>query len=250
MHFQAFHSQDSKRSDEVIEKTLFLQLSRLPVSATVSPMKDLGEKRIVAQSKQGTSYSSNTSPMRVWTIQPVEVLARLTAARVLYADPACVPKEFRCAYDWMRAQMGRCLPHYDGHFPWWGWHTPRPDLRQSGHLPRGVQGVRLELEIDPNQVLLSDFDAWHSVLNRGYLGLSEAEDDAWYGRFEAAIPNRWAWPLPEPWYSDILTSWERVFDLEALAASEYWQPGPRYIQATFEALRLVDVRKCTPFVAR
>jgi len=220
------------------------------VPATVSPMKDLGEKRIVAQSKQGTSYSSDTSPMRVWTIQPVEVLARLTAARVLYADTACVPKEFRCAYDWMRAQMGRCLPHYDGHYPWWGWYSPRPDLRHSGHLERGTKGVRLELEIDPNEVLLSDFDAWHSVLNRGYLGLSEAEDDAWYRRFEAAVPNRWTWPPPEPWYSDILTSWERVFDLEALATSEYWQPGPHYIQATFEALRLVDVRKCTPFVAR
>jgi len=213
-------------------------------------MKDLGEKQTVAQSKLGTSYSSNTSPMRVWTIQPVEILARLTAARVLYADPACIPKEFRHAYDWMRAQMGRCLPYYDGHFPWWGWRTPHPDLRQSGHLPRGTQGVRLELEIDPNEVLLSDFDAWHSVLNRGYLGLSEAEDEAWYRRFEAAVPNRWVWPPPEPWYSDILTSWERVFNLEALAASEYWQSEPRHIQATFEALRLVDVRKCTPFVAR
>jgi hypothetical protein len=131
-------------------------------------MKDLGEKPIGAQSKLETSCSSNTSPMRVWTIQPVEVLARLTAARA-----------------------------------------------------RGTQGVRLELELDPAEALLSDFDAWHAVLNRGYLGLSVAEDEAWYRRFEAAVPNRWAWPPPEPWYSDILTSWERIFDLETLAASEY-----------------------------
>ena len=213
-------------------------------------MKDLRIPLTIAQSKLETPCSFATSPMRVWTIQPEEVLARLKEERVLYADPACITKEFRHAYDWMRTQMGRCLPHYDGHFPWWGWHTPHPDLRQSGHLERGTKGVRLELEIDPNEVLLSDFDAWHSVLNCGYLGLTEAEDDAWYRRFEAAVPNRWAWPLPEPWYSDILTSWERVFDLEALAASEYWQSEPRYIQATFEALRLVDVRKCTSFVAR
>ncbi|MCK4355575.1 DUF3841 domain-containing protein, partial [Candidatus Bipolaricaulota bacterium] len=138
IHFQAFHSQDSKRSGEAIGKTLFLQLSRLPVLATVSPMKDLGEKPIVAQSKLGTSCSSNTSPLRVWTIQPAEVLARLTAARVLYADPACVPKEFHHAYIWMCAQMRQRLPHYGGHYPWWGWHTPRPDLRGSGHLPRGT----------------------------------------------------------------------------------------------------------------
>jgi len=236
----------------VIGKTLFLQLSRLPVLATVSPMKDLGEKPIVAQSKLETSCSSNAFPTRAWTIQPVEVLARLTAARVLYADPACVPKEFHHAYIWMCAQMKQRLPHYDGHYPWWGWHTPRPDLRGSGHLPRGTQGVRLELELDPAETLLSDFDAWHAVLNRGYLGLSEAEDEAWYRRFEAAVPNPWAWPPPEPWYSDILTSWERIFDLETLAASEYWQSEPRYIQATFETLYLADERKrkCTPFVAR
>jgi len=213
-------------------------------------MKDLGKQLTIAQSRLEVPCPSETSSMRVWTIQPVEVLAQLEEERVLYADPAYIPKEFRQPYNWMRAQMGRRLPCYDSHYPWWGWHTPRPDLRQSGHLPHGTQGVRLELEINPIEVLLSDFDAWHGVLNSGYLGLNEEEDEAWYRRFEAAVPNRWSWPPPEPWYSDILTSWERVFDLEALAASEYWQPGPRYIQATFEALRLVDVRKCTPFVAR
>ncbi len=189
--------------------------------------------------------------MRVWTIQPVEVLERLEAEQVLYADPARIPEEFRHAYDWMRAQMERRIPGYRGHYPWWGWHSPRPDLRRSGHLPRGTRGVRLELELEPAEVLLSDFDAWHAVLNWGYLALSEDEEEVWYRRFEAAVPDRFrrAWPLPEPWWSDILSSWERIFELEALAASGYWR-GERYIQATFEALRLADVRRCTPFVAR
>lgn len=213
-------------------------------------MKDLGEKPIVAQSKLETSCSSNTSPMQVWTIQPVEVMAQLKKKRALYANSSYILEEFRDAYAWMRDQMKTRIPSYSRHYPWWGWYSRRPDLRQSGHLPRGTQGVRLELELDPAEVLLSDFDAWHAILNRGYLGLSETEDEAWYRRFEAAVPNRSAWPLPEPWYSDILTSWERIFDLETLAASEYWQSEPRYIQATFETLRLTDVRKCTLFVAR
>lgn len=187
--------------------------------------------------------------MRVWTIQPVELLVRLEAERVLYVDPPCVPREFRHAYDWMCAQMERRILGYRGHYPWWGWHISRPDLRQSGHLPRGTRGVRLELELKPAEVLLSDFDAWHFVLNRGYLAYSEEEDEVWYRRFEAAVPDRWAWPLPESWHSDLLTSWERIFDLEALAASDYWD-GEHYIQATFETLRLADVRKRTPFVAR
>lgn len=187
--------------------------------------------------------------MRVWTIQPVEVLERVEAEQVLYADPTYILEEFRHAYDWMHVQMERRIPGYQGHYPWWGWHSPRPDLRRSGHLPRGSRGVRLELELDPHEVLLSDFDAWHAVLNQGYLALSEEEDEAWYRQFEAAVPERWAWPLPEPWRSAILFSWERIFDLKVLAASEYWR-GEHYIQATFEALRLADVRKCTPFVAR
>ncbi|MBC7099393.1 DUF3841 domain-containing protein [Candidatus Bipolaricaulota bacterium] len=187
--------------------------------------------------------------MRVWTIQPVEVLEQLEAEEVLYADLAYIPEEFRHAYDWMRAQMKRRILGYRGHYPWWGWHSPRPDLRRSGHLPRGTQGVCLELELDPHEVLLSDFDVWHVVLNRGYLALGEDEEEEWYQRLEAAVPDSRIRPLPEPWWSDMLSSWERIFDLEALAASEYWR-GERYIQATFEVLRLADVRKCKPFVAR
>lgn len=188
--------------------------------------------------------------MRVWTIQSLTVLARLEKEQILYAEPAHIPEEFRQAYDWMRAQMERRIPGYGGHYPWWGWYSPRPDLRQSGYLPRGTHGVRLELELDPAQVLLSDFDAWHVVLNRGYLALSEEEDEAWYRRFAMAVPDRWVWPPPEPWFSDIINSWERIFDLEALATSDDWGAGPRFIQATFEPLRLADVRRYNHFMAR
>lgn len=188
--------------------------------------------------------------IRVWTIQPLQVLKRLEKEKVLYANAAQVPAEFRQAYDWMRGQMQRRIPGYGNHYLWWGWYSPRPDLRQSAHLPRGTRGVRLELALAPSQVLLSDFDAWHVVLNHGYLALSEEEDEAWYQRFEAAVSDRLAWPPPEPWYSEILHSWERVFDLHALAASDYWDVGTRHIQATFETLRLADVRQRTLFVAR
>jgi len=232
----------------MVDRGLFLPA--FLVLATISLMKDLAKRLTIAQSKLEMPCSSDTSPIRVWTIQPVGVLVQLREDRVLHTDPGRIPKEFHHAYDWMRAQMGQRLAYYDGHYPWWGWHTPRPDLRQSAHLPHATQGVRLQLQIDPTEVLLSDFDAWHSVLNRGYLALNVQEDEAWYQRFEAAILNQWPWPPPEPWYSGILTSWERVFDLEALATSEYWQSGPRYIQATFETLRLANVRQATRFVAR
>ncbi len=188
--------------------------------------------------------------MRIWTIQPVEVLACLEAEQVLYTDPEYIWPEFRDAYDWLAGQMRQRIPGYGGGYSWWGWRSPKPDLRRSGHLPRGTRGVRLELELDLAQVLLSGFDAWHIVLSRGYLALTEAEDEAWDERFRAAVPDSSVWPAPEPWHSEILASWERIFDLEALAASEYWGTERRYVQATFETLRLADVRRSTLFVAR
>ncbi len=188
--------------------------------------------------------------MRIWTIQPVEVLARLETEQVLYADPDHIWPEFRDAYDWLTGQMQQRISGYGGGYPWWGWYSPRPDLRGSGHLPRDTRGVLLELELDPAQVLPSDFDAWHIVLNRGYLALTEAEDEAWDERFRTAVSDSRVWPPPEPWHSEIRASWERIFDLEALAASEYWGAGARYVQATFETLRLADVRRPTLFVAR
>jgi len=44
-----------------------------------------------------------------------------------------------------------------------------PDLRSCGHLPRGIPGIRLELEVEEERVLLSDFSMWHAVLNQTYL---------------------------------------------------------------------------------
>ncbi len=186
----------------------------------------------------------------MWTIQSVETWERLQTSERLYADGRRIPPEFRFAYRWMRQQMRSRIPGYGGRYPWWGWARPKPDLRRAGHLPRGTSGVRLELELSDEEVLLSDFDAWHVVLNRGYLALNEAEFDDFYRRFEAAVPNPHAWPPPEPWHTTIISSWERIFDLDALTTDPDWYGPVTYIQVTFECLRLEDVRHVDYFVAR
>lgn len=90
---------------------------------------------------------------------------------------------------------------------------------------------------------------WCST-ERGYLALNEAEFDDFYRRFEAAVPKPHAWPPPEPWHTTIVSSWERIFDLDALATSPDWWGPVTYIQVTFECLRLEDVRHVDYFVAR
>ena len=69
----------------------------------------------------------------------------------------------------------------------------KPDLRYAGKLDKGVQGVLLEVTLDLEQVLISDFMAWHCVLNDGYLAFTEEENESFYsGVLETTKKESWA----------------------------------------------------------
>ena len=63
---------------------------------------------------------------------------------------------------------------------WWQWWADRrrPDLRASGFLPKGVRGIRVECRVKEDQVLLSDFELWHYILNYWYLPKSEKSGES------------------------------------------------------------------------
>ncbi len=129
--------------------------------------------------------------MRVWTIQPIDVWHRLKTTEVLTVDPCLIDSHGVAdnpidPYKWMNAQMRKRLPACaHARYPWWGWTRwegstrPRPDLRcVAWWHPLGELSVRIELELPEEHVLLSDYDAWHAVLNGWFLSLSEQEDEA------------------------------------------------------------------------
>lgn len=65
-------------------------------------------------------------------------------------------------------------PPFGVNYPIWAWHlwegsSNRPDMRKSSYAPRGTPIVRIKLDIPENEILLSDFDLWHYVLNHWYL---------------------------------------------------------------------------------
>jgi hypothetical protein len=101
---------------------------------------------------------------------------------------------------------------------WHRWNGPRcrPDLRCSGHLAKGEEGVRLKLECPADRVLLSDFSLWHYALNYWYLPSSEADGDA----FERELARHGfsfyeQKPLPHHRYhAAIVESWDRCLDLD------------------------------------
>ena len=118
-------------------------------------------------------------------IATAELFDTLQREHTLYVDPTLVT-DFLPAYEWMRAQMAERIPGYQGHYPWWAWrqaseHRDKPDLRARARYSRyfapGTPSVRLELEISDAEVLVSDFDEWHSVLNHSPLAYSEEEWD-------------------------------------------------------------------------
>jgi len=201
---------------------------------------------------------TKSAKMLLWTIQPKETWARAEESGVLECNELHVDADkaidswFRPAYDWMVGQLDQRVKNYPCHkYPIWAWFHPKPDLRRSGHLPRGTSGVRVEFLVSSDRVLLSDFEAWHAVLNCWYLSLSEEENDNWDIRCKrAGIKIGWEnWPLPSPFKEEITRSWERIFDLELLKKHSEWIGGEA-VQACIEKIYTDEVVNVTYFKAR
>jgi hypothetical protein len=186
-------------------------------------------------------------PIRLWTIQTEEAWLEARKRGELRGDGRRVWRSHRPAYRWLMEQMAARLPRYSGGYPVWCWYHPRPDLRRPGHLPPGVRGVRIELAVPDSRVLALDFEAWHAVLNGFRLSLTREEDDAWDARLARS-------PRPKgreraALREEVRRSWERVFDLDALLASEWAGPVTR-IQAVVERVSLREILRVREFRAR
>jgi hypothetical protein len=114
---------------------------------------------------------------------------------------------WKCAYEWMRAQMASRLPAFSGDFPVWAWGDFPAAL--SGYAEPGEEQVLLAAEVPEDRILVSDFIAWTIViLNDG--GFDDSlNDDTWTQAQKEA-------------------SWPMVFDFTQLQAREYiTEPCPQ-----------------------
>ncbi|MDA8204907.1 MAG: DUF3841 domain-containing protein [Thermaerobacter sp.] len=168
-----------------------------------------------------------------WTIQTGQAWEQAQALGELRGNPSWGQEGFQEPYTWMTHQMEKRLPTYRGGYPIWVW-TEKPDLRQGGHLERGKIGVRLQLEVDPRMVLLSDFFAWHVVLNDGFLSLDERDHGLWAENMAPMSKEE---------------SWERIFDFDLLHTSEWWSDFS-IVQGVVEKVSVTQVIGVTKFTAR
>ena len=197
--------------------------------------------------------------MILWAIQSLDAWRVLQDTGVLRTDADLA--DFLEPYRWLADRMAeRIGPPPDGvSLPLWAWYQwegarrPRPDLRAGGHGTPGSVNVRIEFEIDDNDIVLSDFDLWHCPLNYWYLAKDEAEGKSFEDELEKRGLDYFDQkPLPvAKYHRRIVQSWLRIFDLDW--DSDWFTHADhdkKCIQATFWELRLGMVRKTKEFRSR
>jgi len=183
--------------------------------------------------------------MRLWTFQPETVYDILIQDGVFHCDEAksenIVEYGFDKAYGWLAAEMKKRIgaPPRGIKYPIWAWHTinwkhSKPDLRMR-EFYFSEPMLCIEIEMPDNEVLLSNEDSWHIVLNDSYY--SDSEED-W--------ENYESFPLLKQEKTKD-ASWRKIFDI--VPYENEWVCKGRYIQATFWELKkesIVSVRKVKP----
>lgn len=120
--------------------------------------------------------------MILHTIQPEFKYKELIDTGVLLAHHKIICEDFfENAYSWIESKMEQS--NREVH-PIWAWYKYKgkyfPDLRCSGHIPKGEIGYRIKFHVDEKDVLLTDFIDWHIILNsseedikKGYVEFDE-----------------------------------------------------------------------------
>lgn len=191
--------------------------------------------------------------MRIWTIQPLDVVDIIKRKGYFICDikksEYYTETSFINAYNWLNKEMCKRIgsPPKGVTYPIWAWYSrdgkhKKPDLRESAYAQRGTMCACIELEIDESRVLLHDYDDWHFVLNNWYLfyPLNEEEYQKGTDYFES---------LPENYQEKVREkSWEHIFDLRKI--DNPWTKRGYYIQATFWVLYKKDIVNIQYFKAR
>lgn len=188
--------------------------------------------------------------MRLWTIQPPEVLDTMNETGEFVCNPHLSENynDFKNAYAWLIAKMNEknivCIGNKPA-LPLWAWHTydwknSCPDLDIVGRTD--MPNICIEFEIPDNQVLLSDFTAWHDVLNNWYSDDSTSETE-WQKN-----QTKYTELLPDEKEQIKIKSWDKVFDVSPF--KNEWITRGRFIQATFWRLTKDMIISAKEFVSK
>lgn len=188
--------------------------------------------------------------MRLWTIQTAAAYKELNEKGILRVPDELTDKDFRRAYDWLVGEMCKRIgpPPKGVNYPLWAWHTSngehvKPDFKDVNYGEDGETMFLIEVEIPDEQVVLTDYNAWHYVLNRWWNDDSTCEEDweerhAWFDSLPIAEQKRVT-----------VASWQGIFNVTRFNLGK-WRSNGYWVQATFWELRKENIISVDEFVCR
>jgi hypothetical protein len=185
--------------------------------------------------------------MRLWTVQDKAAYEGLRENGVLRCNAKLADwlreEEFKRSYDWLALEMKKRIgaPPANVEYPIWAWYlldgkNTKPDLRRVEFRNYTGKHYVVEAEVAESDVLLSDEEMWHFVLNNWYFNNSDDEDatDEADKRFDV---------LPSEEQDRVKReSWQKIFE----KSLNPW----RYVQATFWELRTEQVVSARKFFGK
>lgn len=202
-----------------------------------------------------TYQSINNEKVILWTIQPLttyEELLQKGEVAVFESELASADPKHLYAYEWLIDQMKERIEEspYPKQYPIWAWFQyrnikqNRPDMR-TYRLPNKEKNVRLTLEMNRKDVLLSDLILWENVAfhqipvigDSDFLRNIPYEDLPYLGYSDSPFLE-----LSEKHQNIIKSTWPNIFNLNI---GDSWHT--KRIQATFWTLKLSDVKKVEYF---
>ena len=180
---------------------------------------------------------------RLWTMMRESTFELVRKQEAISSSEELAGRDWLEAYRWMMVQMAERIPGYRGQFPIWAWQSPKPDLRTAmcNHWPRPA--VLVEWRAPVESVLLSNFYLWHSVLNKWYLSMTEAEGEAWNERARQVTGLQHASyeELPEDLRECVHQSWQRIFNTDSENYDPDWLGNDPRVQAVVPEMRFDQV---------
>lgn len=177
--------------------------------------------------------------MEILTIQNKSILKDIDKGKVAYPCDVQIIKDhltdkFLHSYDWMVKKMYQNgVNNSKTLYPFWGWaifdYSKNLDdvaidswKAYSGY---STNKVIIKMDIPDNEVLLSDYNMWHCVLNNIYCNNMTTEQtyDDLNDAYDKLPPNYK--------YFEMVTSWDNIFNITEFT-NEFCNVG-RYVQATF-----------------
>ncbi|MEH6945411.1 DUF3841 domain-containing protein, partial [Bacillus sp. JJ722] len=141
-------------------------------------------------------------------------------------------------YKWMMEQMKEKFPNYDGStYPVWVWKR-NVSRNEQCLFKKGTKGVMLTLDIQDEDILWSDFDSWHCILNNSPIVDNEEE-------WNDYLANEDDYLIEE--------TWQKIFDFDYLRnADKEWHGefNEEWIQGVTPIIRMDQIKKVTRFIAK